>query len=564
MGRTLLLLLVCVAGLTAAPPAWPDTVAPIITPAEKKTWQTLKPEDRPGFERDFWATRSITPEEYYRRLAYVDVHWGTDKPGSGANTDPGRVYLALGPPTKITRVPSSRIFVPVEIWYYDNVPDFLNTELRLLFYLKGSLGLPKLYSPTVDTIRALLLPQAGAVHMFGPNDSLTESDIRKNLKTGPAEDEVITAAVGVATGIKYSGNDEILGQVLSPQRMLSKSLRTRVTARLVASQPKLDTLVTPSPWGGRQIDLRLETAAQKQFDIEVQSGVTTLCRDQLQLRFPDSKPVEYTYRLDLLPGAYRVIFTVDGVTFGYPLHIPAVADSPELGSLFRVDLDSDSGSSRAPFTFDGRRAHLNPSGQSVILPINSPCQGNCRVTWMLRQGAAVVWRASAEATTFATVDLPRNLPPGLYRLEAITSADSRAMDLQFGPASPEPKSTLISFNANLAPAQRLRFLGHQWLLRGNLPEARRALEASLREGPTTETQVEFARLEVAAGSLDAARERLRAVLGRNPDHFEALAVYGSIEAQLQDYAVAAEYYRKALAVQDSPALRAALAQLPAR
>lgn len=560
MRHSLLLLLVCVAGLPAAPPAWLDTVAPIITPAEKKTWQSLKPEDRSGFERDFWITRSITPEEYYRRLAYVDGHWGTDKQGSGANTDPGRVYLALGPPTKITRVPSSRIFVPVEIWYYDSVPDFLNTELRLMFYLKGSLGLPKLYSPTVDTIRALLLPQAGTVHMFGPNDSLTESDIRKNLKTGPAEDEVITAAVGVATGIKYSGNDEILGQVLSPQKMLAKSLRTRVTARLIASQPKLDFLMTASPWGGSQVDLRLGATAQKEIDIEVQSGTTTLYRNQLQLRFPESKEIEYTHRLDLLPGQYRVVFTVDGTNFGYPLDVARVDIAPAMGSIFRADLDSDSDRSRAPLSFDGRRVRLNPEGKSAVLPVAKPG----KVTWMIRKGAAVVWRNSAEAATLATVDLPTNLPPGAYRLEAVTAEDSRGIDLQLGGTAPDPKSTLISFNANLAPAQRLSFLGHQWLLRGRLTEARRSLEASLREGSTTETQVELARLDLAGGSLDAARDRLRGVLARNPENFEALAVYGTIEAQLQDYAVAAEYYRKALAVQDSPALRAALAQLPAR
>ena len=65
--------------------------------------------------------------------------------------------------------------------------------------------------------------------MFGPNDSVTESDIRKDLKAGPAEDEVITAAAGVATGIKYDGNDEILGRISSPREMLGRPQRTEVT-----------------------------------------------------------------------------------------------------------------------------------------------------------------------------------------------------------------------------------------------------------------------------------------------------------------------------------------------
>src|SRR5260370_10301099 len=172
----------------AATPAWLDRVSPVITPSEKKTYLGLHPREREGFEERFWADKAISADEYYRRLDHVDAVFGSNRPGSGANTDPGRVYLSLGAPVRITHVPSSRIFVPLEIWYYDSVPGLLNTELRLMFYQPNSVGLPKLYSPTVDTIRALLLPEASTVHLFGPNDTVTESDIRQNLKTGPAED----------------------------------------------------------------------------------------------------------------------------------------------------------------------------------------------------------------------------------------------------------------------------------------------------------------------------------------------------------------------------------------
>ena len=49
---------------------------------------------------------------------------------------------------------------------------------------------------------------------------------------------------------------------------------------------------------------------------------------------------------------------------------------------------------------------------------------------------------------------------------------------------------------------------------------------------------------------------------RTPDSFEALSVFAYIETQFQDYPVAAELYRRALAVQDSAALRSALSNLP--
>ena len=176
----------------------------------------------------------------------------------------------------------------MEIWYYDIVPGVLNTELRLIFYQKNSTGLPKLYSPTLDTIRELLLPQAGTYGMFGPNDSLTENDIRQNLNVPPAEDEVISAAVNVATGIKYSGNDEILGQITSPETFLRKSTQTKVTSRLILSKPKLDILATPSSYAGSQVDLKLETAVQHQLDIEVLEDTATVYKNQLHLTFPKS------------------------------------------------------------------------------------------------------------------------------------------------------------------------------------------------------------------------------------------------------------------------------------
>ena len=74
--------------------------------------------------------------------------------------------------------------------------------------------------------------------------------------------------------------------------------------------------------------------------------------------------------------------------------------------------------------------------------------------------------------------------------------------------------------------------------------------------------VEDARVDALEGNLDAARDRIRNVIASNPNDFEALSVYAYIETRFQDYAVAAQLYRRALEVQDSPAVRAALANLP--
>jgi len=253
-----------VAACGAAPSTWLEKVSPVMSSAEKKAYLAMAPEARASFEEAFWSTRSVTAEEYYRRLNYVDAMWGSDKAGSGANTDPGRVYLAIGAPTRLMKLPSSRTFVPLEIWYYDNVPGVIAAELRLLFYKQNSQGLPKLYSPITDTMRALLVPQAGTVHAFGPNQSMDETALRNVLKVGAGEDEVITAAASIAPGIKGSGNQEILALVTSPEAMLSRMLKTRVTARLVSAKAQLETFVSASGFGGAQVDIRVRTSAMKE------------------------------------------------------------------------------------------------------------------------------------------------------------------------------------------------------------------------------------------------------------------------------------------------------------
>jgi hypothetical protein len=51
------------------------------------------------------------------------------------------------------------------------------------------------------------------------------------------------------------------------------------------------------------------------------------------------------------------------------------------------------------------------------------------------------------------------------------------------------------------------------------------------------------------------------VLTHAPENFEALATMSYIEAKLQDYAITADFYRRALAIQQSPAISQAIAEL---
>jgi len=555
--RNLPLLLAAAVVSSAADPGWLDIVAPIITPAEKKLYLSLRPEERERFEDGFWGNKAITAEEYLQRIQYIDGNFGSTKPGSGANTDQGRVYLALGPPNKISHFPSSRIFVPIEIWYYSVVPGVVNTEVSLMFFQKNLVGFPKLYSPITDTIRALLIPQASTVNMFGPNDDLKEADIRNTLKVPPAEDEIVAASVNVASGIRDVGNQEILGKVSSPAYMLRpEKMTTDIRSRFITSHPKLDLLETASPYGGMQIDLGIDIKVQHEIDVQVVAGTVTVYQNQLRLKFEEEKSVHYTHRLDLLQGSYRVLFTVDGTTHPFSLE---VKEQPVMSEILRADSGGDVERRQTPFEFDGRQLDLNSEGKFAIVAVTQPG----KVTWMIRGGLEILWRSVSDARQIAIVELPtRGFPPGTYKLEAISDSGSQSTPFVFKDEKRAPDTTLVTFNANLGAARRLAFVGHQWLLKGKFDDAMRSLKASLDAAPTREAIIEIARVDASVGRYDEARDRLRQILAARPEDFEALSVLAYVEASLQDYPVAAELYRRALAVQDSPAIRMALEKLP--
>ena len=90
------------------------------------------------------------------------------------------------------------------------------------------------------------------------------------------------------------------------------------------------------------------------------------------------------------------------------------------------------------------------------------------------------------------------------------------------------------------------------------------LNAALANGATDNVQIELARADALAGNLDAARARVRSILALSPNSLEALSVLAYVETRLQDYGVAADLYRRALAIQNSPALREALAEVTRR
>ena len=542
----LLLAMSCASG------AWLDEVAPIVTSQERSAYLALTDgRARESFARQFWLGKQIGPEEYYQRVVYIDANFGSGKLLSGNNTDRGRMYLALGAPNKVTRLVSSRIFFPIEIWYYDSAPTLgINYQLQFVFFERRGVGDYKLYSPTLDTIRALLNPQASTRGMFPVNDVITEADIRTRLSPPPAEEEVIEAAIGVARGITGVGNDEILGLAMSPASAIRGEIRTKVSSRLVlvTDRPRMLSFQSRSEAGASVVDLLFETKVKTSIELKLATVAGIQLEDtQTNLGFTESRKVEYQHRLFLLPGVYTVQLIADGAATPYPLEVKPFEGPGEIliGSV-------DTAANSTPFRFGLVSFRPSSKGRFALVQLANPQ----KVTWKLLRGMEVVRnfttsRDEAMPGGYISQEIPTaGLLPGAYTLETSVGGVTRSARLELRPAADSP--LLISYNANLSPDQEWSAIGRQWLVRGSLREARKNFEHAESIQPSDRNKINLARIAALEGDLDSPREVLREILSREPDQFQALTLMGYIEAKLEDYAVSAKYYERALAVHRSP------------
>ena len=72
-------------------------------------------------------------------------------------TDQGRLYLALGAPSKVMRYSSGELFRPLEVWQYRAIPKLnIRHSVEFLFFKDESTGKYKMYSPSLDAIDRLL------------------------------------------------------------------------------------------------------------------------------------------------------------------------------------------------------------------------------------------------------------------------------------------------------------------------------------------------------------------------------------------------------------------------
>ena len=109
------------------------------TGQEKKVYKNLDLPGKREFMKKFWIRRDQDPttiknefrQDYLQRLAYVNSHFGSGKPGW--RSDRGRVYLMYGKPNEIERYPNSSETRAYEIWHYYHIQggvDFYFVDVR--------------------------------------------------------------------------------------------------------------------------------------------------------------------------------------------------------------------------------------------------------------------------------------------------------------------------------------------------------------------------------------------------------------------------------------------------
>jgi GWxTD domain-containing protein len=133
----------------------------LITKVERETLLNLGTEqERDGLIEHFWEIRNPSPgsgqnefkEEFYRRVAWADAHYGRYAGSDGWRTDMGRTYILFGRPQTSTSYLANQELHPIELWFYANPGGV--TELPPFFYVlffeRDDISGYRFYHPYVD------------------------------------------------------------------------------------------------------------------------------------------------------------------------------------------------------------------------------------------------------------------------------------------------------------------------------------------------------------------------------------------------------------------------------
>lgn len=332
---------------------WLDVEVPyIISSDERKQFLTLTTDpERDSFIQAFWRVRNpdsnsesnAYKDEHYRRLAYVNDHFGTAKYENGWRTDMGRIYIILGPPKQRAAYHEQANLRPMEIWFYEAETPVLPPFFYILFYKRSAADSYRIYSPTQD----------GPVALVTTGESMNDNKMALKFIRKSAGDEVAKTAITLlpTEGADFENfqpsmdSDMMLATIndlpdnpLTKQQMEANRLREHVTASvLTGDQTAIISSAVFRDDQGRETASYLLTSARPDprilgrhpdgslyYDLSLRTTVLTqagkLVYDQeepligkvteAQAGVAAKKKFAAECRLPLVPGRYTVVATL--------------------------------------------------------------------------------------------------------------------------------------------------------------------------------------------------------------------------------------------------------------
>ncbi|MGE0455446.1 MAG: GWxTD domain-containing protein [Vicinamibacteria bacterium] len=167
-----------------------EEVAAIILPAEAKVFRDLKKDDRPEFQKIFWARRDTDPETakpenefktwYLARKAEADTQF---RAGGrlGSVTDCGRVFILLGPADSRKTEQGAPVLGgsrQPEIWTYREKPElpfkFKDSEIQIAFDEQCELPPSARFKEQLDRVAEGKITRPNIDFRFGKDGRLTK------------------------------------------------------------------------------------------------------------------------------------------------------------------------------------------------------------------------------------------------------------------------------------------------------------------------------------------------------------------------------------------------------
>ena len=604
---------------------WMDDEVPyILTSRERDVFLRLKSNElRDRFIDEFWRRRDpvpVTPENEYqiefgKRLAHVREYFKI------VRQDQSRIYLLLGPPSKIYPYPSATDWWPMEVWEYENLGmPTLPSEISLLFFKPRVGSSYRLWSPTVDGMNALRTV------------SPVSSSMKEQLNPARYLPQPVANAVhGIAPGLGPFGSERVLLEVQKPppvdltgvERILTGSVTTAVSYAALPMQATVkwyfgsDPLrrevnvalevppegVAYTPYQGRQFfglfvsgQLRKDGTATP-FIINEWSETVSSSMSNEERDGTTGLPFLYTYRFQLLPGRYTLnLVARDDNTqrlglVDLPIEIPdesAWALSPPIMVDKLSPLEQASGNIYAPFVFEQvemvpdveqRLSTRKPAVVFVQLRHGPKQPEGLRLRYRLVKsdgGDALdvseplaAGRADEHGvqSVLKQLDLA-SVAEGRYRFQIELTSGTDAVPLArvetavSVTASATPTGRILARSFEQAdPARAANSAGVQLLTEGKLAEAREEFHVALSHDPDNrDAKTNLGRIMVLAGESAAARDAMLELTNERADP-ESFMVLGAAYAGLGDPKHAAGSYRRAIEMGgESPVTLNALAE----